>query len=116
MKRETADRPVAIDLFAGCGGLSLGMEQAGFDPVAAVEMDPIHCAVHEFNFPRCATVCASVVGLEAAEIRRRAGIGSRTVDVVAGGAPCKLLHPRMGPHRVACLGRRYCASTSPNFG
>ena len=49
------NRPTAIDLFAGAGGMSLGFEQAGFDVVAAVELDPIHAAVHHFNFPITAT-------------------------------------------------------------
>jgi len=82
-------RPIGIDLFAGAGGMSLGFEQAGFDMVAAVEIDPIHCAVHEFNFPKTKVLCRSVVGLTGAEIRLRAGIGDRAVDVVCGGAPCQ---------------------------
>ncbi|HTN69749.1 MAG TPA: DNA cytosine methyltransferase [Methylomirabilota bacterium] len=82
-------RPIGIDLFAGAGGLSLGFEQAGFEVVAAVEIDPIHAAVHAFNFPRCAVLPRSVVGLTGEEIRRVAGIGNRHVDVVFGGAPCQ---------------------------
>ena len=33
------------------GRLSPGFEQAGFDVVAAVAIDPVQCAAHEFNFP-----------------------------------------------------------------
>lgn len=82
-------RPIGIDLFAGAGGMSLGFEQAGFDVVAAVEIDPVHCAVHKFNFPHCAVIPRSVVGLKGSEIRLAAGIGHRAVDVVFGGAPCQ---------------------------
>ena len=82
-------RPLGVDLFAGAGGLSLGFEQAGFDVVAAVEIDPVHCAVHKFNFPNTAVIPRSVERLSGSEIRIAAGIGNRPVDCVFGGAPCQ---------------------------
>lgn len=84
------ERPLAVDLFAGAGGLSLGLEQAGFDVVASVEYDPIHAATHEFNFRRCTSICASVANLSGADIRRQAGLDpDEHVDLVAGGPPCQ---------------------------
>lgn len=83
------NRPVAIDLFSGAGGLSLGFEQAGFDVVAAVEVDPIHAAVHKFNFPNSVVIPNSISYLSAGDIRERSGIGSSEVDIVIGGPPCQ---------------------------
>ena len=62
-------RPLAVDLFAGAGGLSLGLEQAGYEIAAAVEYDPVHAAVHEYNFPYGKTFARDVTGITGTEIR-----------------------------------------------
>lgn len=82
-------RPIAIDLFAGAGGMGLGFEQAGFDVAASVELDPVHACVHEFNFPMWATLCRDIREVSGRDIRNIARIGRRKVDVVVGGAPCQ---------------------------
>jgi DNA (cytosine-5)-methyltransferase 1 len=87
-KSPNPSRPVGVDLFAGAGGMSLGFEQAGFTIAAAVEIDPIHCCIHEFNFPKCAVIPHSVEEVTGDRIRAIAGIEGK-VDVVFGGAPCQ---------------------------
>jgi DNA (cytosine-5)-methyltransferase 1 len=69
--------------------MSLGFEQAGFDVAAAVELDPVHCGVHKFNFPTTAIIPRSVVTLSATDIRAASRIGNRPVDCVFGGSPCQ---------------------------
>ena len=39
MKKNYSKRPLFIDLFAGCGGLSLGLEQTGFVPILVNELN-----------------------------------------------------------------------------
>lgn len=84
-------RPVAVDLFAGCGGMSLGLEAAGFDVAVAVEFDAVHSVVHHFNFPYGTTMCRNISTVTGAEIQQalnKKGYSSQ-VDLVAGGPPCQ---------------------------
>ncbi|PLZ95324.1 DNA (cytosine-5-)-methyltransferase [Fischerella thermalis CCMEE 5268] len=86
---DSKQRPIGVDLFAGAGGMSLGFEQAGFDVLCAVELDPIHCATHKFNFPFWSILCKSVEDTTGEEIRNCSAIGSQEIDVVFGGSPCQ---------------------------
>ena len=80
-------RPIGIDLFAG-GGVSLGCEQAGFD-IAAVEIDPVHCGAHKYNFPKSTIIPRSIEGLTGQEILDSARISGRYADYVLGSPPCQ---------------------------
>lgn len=93
-----ARRPVGIDLFSGVGGMSLGFEQAGFDIAVALEYDPVHAAIHEFNFPRTAVICGDANHVSPNALRTAAIEGLRRhgrpywdgeIDAVFGGPPCQ---------------------------
>ncbi len=86
-----SNRPVAIDLFSGCGGMSLGLEAAGFDIVASVEIDPIHSLVHYYNFPYGVTICKDISQLSGQELLtaiENKGF-KNDIDVLAGSPPCQ---------------------------
>lgn len=82
-------RPIAVDIFAGYGGFSLGFEQGGWDIKAAVEIDPVHAAVHKFNLPNSIVLPYSISELTGKDIRELSGIGNQTIDAVIGGSPCQ---------------------------
>ncbi len=85
------ERPTVIDLFSGCGGMSLGLEAAGFNIVASVEIDPIHNLVHHFNFPYGVSLCEDISNVSSKELLKaveKKGFSS-DIDLIAGGPPCQ---------------------------
>ncbi|MBE9186246.1 DNA cytosine methyltransferase [Microcoleus sp. LEGE 07076] len=76
-----------VDLFCGAGGMTQGLLQAGFRPVASVEINPIASATHTNNFPDCQHLCDDIKNLNPQQLL--AEIGSPQVHVVVGGPPCQ---------------------------
>lgn len=85
-------RDIAVlDLFSGCGGFSMGFEQAeGYEIVAACEWDPRHpniAATYEENHPSVRMVNADITR-EETKLAICQLFGTRRCDVVTGGPPC----------------------------
>ena len=83
----------AVSLFAGAGGLDLGVEAAGYSVVYAVENDPT--AVQTLNrnrhmfFPHLEVVePMDITRLEAHHVMRQLGVGKGDIDLLVGGPPC----------------------------
>lgn len=82
-------RPIAIDLFSGVGGMSLGFEQAGFDVVAAFDVEDRHVATYQKNFPETRACVADLADVGWRGLREAASIDQSVIDVLFGGSPCQ---------------------------
>lgn len=89
--------PVAIDLFCGAGGMSLGFAQAGFTVAAAIDNDPVHVCTYTYNAPSAATLCEDLSEVPGerlvAEAKRSLSVCKRDWDeqvaCVFGGPTCQ---------------------------
>lgn len=87
--RPSMALPKVISLFTGAGGLDYGLEAAGFQFGAGVEMDADCVATLLESRPHWPVFCASVFDVPTTELLRRAGLRKGQVDLVAGGPPCQ---------------------------
>ena len=90
----TGGAPRVLDLFAGCGGLSLGFQAAGFALRAAVEFDPDAARSHGLNFhggdPRHSKA-RDIISTHPQELAAELELGpvAGAIDVIVGGPPCQ---------------------------
>lgn len=73
-----------IDLFAGCGGFSVGFGQGGFDIVKAVELDKSIAESFTYNHPK-----TTMFSEDIAKIDNKKHFSEHEADVIIGGPPCQ---------------------------
>lgn len=101
-----ADAWRAIDLFAGCGGLSLGLRQAGFKIASAVEVDAIAAETYRHNHKGVRLIENDIREVTGADLMPADG---GEVHLLAGCPPCQ------GFSRVRRKNRRYSARDNRNW-
>ena len=81
--------PTAIDIFCGAGGMSLGLRQARFRVVAAVDNAPLAVDSYRLNFPLVPVVPDDIRGVSGAALMAAAGLRPGEIDLLAGCPPCQ---------------------------
>lgn len=79
----------AIDLFSGCGGLTLGLKQAGFKVVGAVEIDPLATETYSKNHPEVRVWQEDIRKIEGQDMIHILGLKKGQLDLLAGCPPCQ---------------------------
>ena len=86
--------PRVLDLFAGCGGISLGFQSAGFDIVGAIEIDEFAAQTHALNFFNGSKLHSAPIDITKTDPEDFAQMQGwqdveNSVDVIVGGPPCQ---------------------------
>lgn len=79
----------AVDLFCGCGGLTVGLKKAGFRVLGAVEIDPLSVKTYVANHRDVKVWETDIRDLQPAEMLEQLGLKQGELDLLAGCPPCQ---------------------------
>ncbi len=81
--------PTTIELFAGGGGLALGVERAGFTTLGLVEFDKSAATTLKTNRPHWNVICDDIANISPLNLEELFHIKKGELDLLSGGAPCQ---------------------------
>lgn len=87
--RNYDNKPSAIDLFCGCGGLTVGLKRAGFKVIGAVDIAPIFIKTYKANHPEVKTWSKNISKITISAVKRRLKLRKGELDLLAGCPPCQ---------------------------
>ncbi len=89
IKKYTNSKPLAIDLFCGCGGTTVGLKQAGFDVIAAVDIELLALATYKENHPKVKLFEEDIRDIDPIQLASDTGLVDKGLDLLAGCPPCQ---------------------------
>ena len=78
-----------IELFAGAGGLALGVESAGFDTIGLVEFDKDAADTLKRNRPKWNVINDDIANISCLDLEKYFAIKKGELSLLSGGAPCQ---------------------------
>ena len=88
-RKTRPKKPRAVDLFSGCGGLTLGLKQAGFNVLAAIENDDVAVKTFKANHPDVLVKHADIRTISAKNLRQELKLRPGELELLAGCPPCQ---------------------------
>ncbi len=88
-KENCSVRPTVVELFAGAGGLALGLEQAGFHTLGLIEIDKDAAHTLQYNRPSWRVICNDVANITDLDLEDFFEVRKGDLDLLSGGAPCQ---------------------------
>ena len=78
-----------IDFFSGAGGLSVGLEMAGFQPLMAIEIEKVYSNTYQKNHPKTKVLNDDIKSIDGKNILKDLHLKVGELDLIAGGPPCQ---------------------------
>lgn len=88
-KQPIRIKPTAVDLFCGCGGLTVGLKKAGFKVLGAVDVDPLSVKTYKANHRDIKVWETDIRSLDPSELIALLGLEEEQLDLLAGCPPCQ---------------------------
>ncbi len=86
---SSRDPLTAVDLFCGAGGISVGLERAGYRVLLATDWDAACTETFRYNFPDVKMLHGDIREISAEQTLSKAGLAPGELDLLIGGPPCQ---------------------------
>lgn len=83
------EKPVAVDIYSGAGGLSKGLELAGFSVKLVADIDKSSALTYQHNHPATKFINDNIKNISGEQILKEIGLACGELNLLAGGPPCQ---------------------------
>ena len=87
--KKKTKKPTSIELFAGAGGLALGIEKAGFNTLGLIEFDKDASETLRTNRPNWRVINDDIANISCLDLLDYFNLEKGELDLLSGGAPCQ---------------------------